>query len=291
MGHPSLNSQLTAGEFILAPGVYDGLSARIADAADFGALYLSGYAVSASLLAKPDAGFLTLPHMEDRIRTLCAAIQTPLIADADTGFSGTGHGDGAAQVGEAVRQYESAGAAAIQLEDQVFPKRCGHTKGREVIAAEDFTDKIQMAVEARASDDFLVIARTDARTSLGFDEALRRCEIYLDAGADILFLESPESEDELEEIGKAFPDTWLMANMVEGGSTPILSPDRLKALGFSIAIYPLTGLSAAAAILQSAYGQLKNGETFSGSMPFDELNRTVGFEEIWELDKRFEEED
>jgi 2-methylisocitrate lyase-like PEP mutase family enzyme len=284
MGPASLKSQLTAGEFVVAPGIYDGLSARIADASGFGALYLSGYAVGASLLARPDAGFLALPHMEGRIRTLCDVVQTPLIADADTGFGG------AAQVGEAVRQYESAGAAAIQLEDQVFPKRCGHTKGREVIAAEDFAEKIQVAVEARKSDDFLIIARTDARTGLGLDEALRRCEAYRDAGADVLFLESPETESELKEIGKAFPGTWLMANMVDGGSTPALSQGRLKAFGFSIAIYPLVGLSAAAATLQTAYGNLKSGETIAGSMPFDELNRVVGFEEIWELDKRFGKE-
>ena len=185
MPNPALRQRLEAGVLVQAPGIYDGFSARIADPMGFGALYLSGYATSASLLGKPDAGYLTATHMADRVRTICDVIKTPLIADADTGFGGI------VNVEETVRAYEAAGVSAIQLEDQRFPKRCGHTKNREVIDLSEAAAKIQIALETRNSKDFLIIARTDARTSLGFDEALRRCEAFRDAGADILFLGKP----------------------------------------------------------------------------------------------------
>ncbi len=285
MPKSDLKKRLEAGDLVQAPGIYDGFSARIADAMGFGALYLSGYATSASLLGKPDAGYLTATHMADRVRTICDVIETPLIADADTGFGGI------VNVEETVRAYETAGASAIQLEDQRFPKRCGHTKNRDVIDLSEATAKIQIAAEARKSKDFLIIARTDARTSLGLDEALRRCEAFRNAGADILFLESPESEKELEEIGKAFPKTWLLANMVDGGSTPLAPPDTLQRLGFSVAIYPLIGLTAAAIALQHSYADLQNGTANTNRMPFEELNRTVGFERIWALDERFGKDD
>jgi len=281
MANPALKQRLKSGDLILAPGIYDGFSARIADPMGFGALYLSGYATSASLLGKPDAGYLTATHMADRVRTICDVIETPLIADADTGFGGI------INVEDTVRAYEAAGVSAIQLEDQRFPKRCGHTKNREVIDLSEATAKVQMAAEARKDDTFLIIARTDARTGLGLDEALRRCEAFRDAGADILFLESPESESELEEIGKAFPDTCLLANMVEGGSTPLTPPETLKRLGFSLAIYPLIGLTAAATALQSAYKDLQEGTASTQKMSFEDLNNTVGFERIWSLDQRF----
>ena len=277
----NLKQTLLAGDFVAAPGIYDGLSARLADSMDFGALYLSGYATSASLLGKPDAGYLTATHMADRVRTICEVTGTPLIADADTGFGGI------INVEDTVRAYEAAGVAAIQLEDQRFPKRCGHTKNREVLDLDEATAKIQMAAESRRSDDFLIIARTDARTGLGLDEALRRCEAYRDAGADILFLESPETEEELASIGQALKGSWLLANMVEGGSTPILPPEQLQTLGFSVAIYPLIGLGAAAAALQGAYNDLLNGSSDTEKMSFDGLNKTIGFERIWALDDRF----
>jgi 2-methylisocitrate lyase-like PEP mutase family enzyme len=276
-----LKQQLLDGDLVLAPGIFDGLSALVANAMGFGALYLSGYATSASLLGKPDAGYLTATHMTDRVRAICAVADTPIIADADTGFGGI------INVEDIVCAYEAAGASAIQLEDQRFPKRCGHTKNREVIDLHEATSKMQMAAESRKDDDFLIIARTDARTSLGLDEALHRCDAYRDAGADILFLESPESEEELEIIGKAFPDTWLLANMVDGGSTPLTPPDRLKDLGFSLAIYPLIGLGAAAAALQGAYQDLQDGSARTDRLSFDDLNKTIGFDRIWALDERF----
>ena len=174
MPSPRLKKSLSEGRFIFAPGIYDGVSARVADKAGFEALYMTGYGVSASLLGKPDAGYLTATHMADRVRTFCSVIDTPLIADADTGFGGL------VNVEEAVRAYEQAGVSAIQLEDQQFPKRCGHTKNRTVIDIEDAKAKIKIAVDSRDSTDFLIIARTDARTSLGLDEALRRAETFFE---------------------------------------------------------------------------------------------------------------
>ncbi len=281
MANRALKEKLEAGELVQAPGIYDGFSARIADPMGFGALYLSGYATSASLLGKPDAGYLTATHMADRVRTICEVVETPVIADADTGFGGI------INVEDTVRVYEAAGVSAIQIEDQRFPKRCGHTRNREVIDLDEATAKVQMAREARKDDAFLIIARTDARTSLGLDKAISRCEAFLKAGADILFLESPESMRELEEIGKAFPDAWLLANMVEGGSTPPVPPEALKSYGYSIAIYPLIGLAAAAVALQGAYSDLQNNLSTTKTMSFDDLNQTVGFERIWALDERF----
>jgi len=274
--------QLQKGKCMVAPGVYDGVSAKVADQMGFGALYMSGYSVSASLLGKPDAGYLTATHMGDRVRTICGVTQTPIIVDADTGFGGL------INVEETVRVYEAGGAAAIQLEDQQFPKRCGHTKNRTVIDIKEATAKVQMAVQARTNKDFLIIARTDARTSLGLDEALRRGESFLKAGADILFIESPESVEELEIIGKTFPDTWLLANMVGKGRTPLLNHEILANLGFHIAIHPVAGLMAAAATYKNIYQNLENYEEHSTMMvPFAEFNQLIGFEKIWKLDETF----
>jgi len=187
-----------------------------------------------------------------------------------------------------VRGYESAGAAGIQLEDQEIPKKCGHTPGRRVIPTADMVRKIEVAVEARHSDDFLIVARTDARSSLGLKEALHRAEEFQKAGADVLFIEAPESETELEQIGKSF-DVPLLVNMVEGGKTPLLDAERLRALGFQIAIFPATGFLAAAAALDSAYRQLHTGSTERLQVPlfkFEDMNRLMGFEEIWEFERQ-----
>ena len=270
------SEQLSEGKFLVVPGVFDGLSARIAAETGFSALYLTGYGVSASLLGKPDAGFLTLKHMSDRVRMICETVETPLIADADTGF-----GD----VAETVREYESAGVAAIQLEDQVFPKRCGHTPGREVVDLDSALDRIKAALDARSDPEFKIIARTDARTGHGLPAAIDRAAAFVEIGADILFVESPESEEELAAIARALPGAKLIANMVDGGRTPFLPPTRLEAMGFAIGIYPVQGLSAAAAGLQSVYSSLAVAEPEKTKcMPFADLNKAVGFEEIWRAD-------
>ena len=215
----SLRARLAQPGLIVAPGVYDMVSVRLAEKMGFDALYMTGFGTVASHLGLPDAGLATYSDMVARVQTITRLSSTPLIADGDTGYGGL------LNVRHTVQGYEAAGAQAIQLEDQEFPKKCGHTPGRRVIAMDDMVRKIRVAVEARRSSDFLIIARTDARTSLGLDEALRRAELYLRAGADILFVESPETEDELARIAQTFKGTPLLVNNVEGGRTPIL-PDR-----------------------------------------------------------------
>lgn len=267
---------LRAGGMVTAPGIHDGLSARLAAASGAQALYLTGYGVSASLLGLPDAGFLDRPHMLDRIARLTGAAQVPLIVDADTGF-----GDVAATV----RAYEAAGAAAIQLEDQRFPKRCGHTPGREVVPLGEAEDRVKAALDARQDSAFQIIARTDARTSHGLAAAIERAQAFGELGADILFVESPESVEELAAIARAIPGAKMLANMVAGGRTPLLPPRELEAMGFAVAIYPVMGLAASAAALQAAYAGLASGvPDTSAHMPFAELNSAVGFEAIWAED-------
>ncbi|HEY0832412.1 MAG TPA: isocitrate lyase/PEP mutase family protein [Azospirillum sp.] len=278
-----LKQRLARGELIVAPGVYDMISLRIADRMGFQALYMTGYGVVASSLGLPDAGLATYTDMLNRVTAMAGMAKTPLICDGDTGYGGL------LNVQHTVRGYEAAGAAAIQIEDQEFPKKCGHTPGRRVIPMEDMVRKVKVAVEARDSADFLIIARTDARTSLGLDEALRRGEAYAKAGADILFIESPESEAEMERIGSTF-DVPLIANMVEKGRTPLLSAEQLRQFGFSIAIYPGTAFLAAGAAVERVYGALKDAGT---SQPvadqlydFDAFSRLMGFEDVWDFDRR-----
>ena len=207
---------------IAAPGVYDMVSLRMASGMGFDALYMTGYGTVASHLGLPDAGLASYADMVGRVELMARAAEAPLIADGDTGYGGL------LNVRHTVRGYERAGAAAIQLEDQEFPKKCGHTPDRRVIAASDMARKIAVAAEARESPDFLIIARTDARSSLGLPEAIRRARAYAQAGADILFVESPESEEEMLEIGRELGDCPLIANMVEGGRTPVLSAGAVR---------------------------------------------------------------
>jgi 2-methylisocitrate lyase-like PEP mutase family enzyme len=277
-----LRERLSRDGLIVAPGVYDMISLRIADRMGFDALYMTGYGTIASYLGLPDAGLASYTDMVARVTAMAGMAGTPLIADGDTGYGGL------LNVQHTVRGYEAAGAAAIQLEDQEFPKKCGHTPGRRVIPLEDMVAKIKVAVEARSSEDFLIVARTDARTSLGLDEALRRGEAYAKAGADVLFIESPESEEELARIGRTF-DVPLLANMVEKGRTPILSRERLEALGFSLAIFPAAGFLAAGAALDQIYRTLHDTGSSQSAVDqlydFDEFSRLMGFEEIWEFDR------
>src|SRR6185312_10102878 len=255
---PYLRARLAQKDLLVAPGVFDGISAKIADQMDFEALYMTGYGTVASHLGLPDAGIATYSDMVGRVAAIAYGTATPLIADGDTGYGGL------LNVQYTVRGYEAAGAVAIQLEDQEFPKKCGHMLGRRVVAVEDMVDKVKVAVASRESSDFLVIARTDARTTLGLDEALRRAEAYAKAGADILFVESPESVEEMRTIGRSF-DKPLMANMVEGGRTPILDRKTLEEIGYSIAIFPGLGFLAAGAALQKVYRHLKEHGSSVGS--------------------------
>ncbi len=279
----ALRERLKQPSLISAPGVYDMISARIAERMGFSALYMTGFGVVASHLGLPDAGLATYTDMVGRVAQICNLAKTPLIADADTGYGGL------LNVAHTVRGYIHAGAAALQIEDQEFPKKCGHTPGRRVIPLDDMVRKIRVAVEARGDNDILIIARTDARTAHGLDEALRRADAYAKAGADILFVESPESEKEMETICSRFEQP-LIANMVEGGKTPVLSAKSLEQIGYKIAIFPATGFLAAGAALASVYQTIKSeGSSVNASVPlyeFPEFTKLMGFEQVWEFEKR-----
>ncbi|MDW7556270.1 carboxyvinyl-carboxyphosphonate phosphorylmutase (plasmid) [Azospirillum brasilense] len=282
----SLKQRLSQPGLISAPGVFDMISAKLADGMGFDALYMTGYGTVASHLGLPDAGLATFSDMVGRVQAIARGTSTPLIADGDTGYGGL------LNVDFTIRGYEEAGAAAIQLEDQEFPKKCGHTPGRRVIPMADMVRKIRVACEARSSSDFLIIARTDARTTLGLDEALRRADAYAEAGADIIFVESPESEAEMERICRTIGKP-LIANMVEGGRTPVMTGAQLESLGYRIAIFPATGFLAMAAALRSAYGEiLAKGSSaeYRGELyPFPDFTRLMGFERVWEFEKRHPE--
>ena len=283
MAEANLKSALKAGNFVVAPGVYDLISALVADRMGFPALYVTGYGVVASYLGLPDAGIATYRDMLERVGQIAKMTKTPIIADADTGYGGL------LNVRHTVRGYEEAGVSAIQIEDQEFPKKCGHTPNRRVIPLEDMVQKIRVACDARSSEDFLIIARTDSRTGLGLDEALRRGEAFAKAGADIIFIEAPESEAEMIAIAERI-DAPVLANLVNGGRTPMLPVKRLTEIGFSIAIYPAIGFLTTAGALESAYSEiLKDG--ISNGAPdmytFDKFNKLIGFPEIWEFEKQY----
>ncbi|MBD8050285.1 isocitrate lyase/PEP mutase family protein [Limnohabitans radicicola] len=282
----ALRARLNQPGLVVAPGVFDMVSLRLADTFGFDALYMTGYGTVASHMGLPDAGLATYSDMVGRVTAMAGMARAPLIADADTGYGGL------LNMRHTIRGYEAAGAAAIQLEDQEFPKKCGHTPGRRVIPMEDMVRKIRVAADSRESKDFLIIARTDARTSLGLDEALRRAEAYAQAGADILFVESPESEEEMRRIGQSF-DVPLVANMVERGRTPVLSQAELESIGYKIAIFPVTALLASVQAMTAVYQQFKrHGSSAGGQTPlydFGELTNLMGFEEVWAFEKRYAE--
>jgi len=284
----ALAERVRARRFFVAPGVYDLISARIAGGMGFACLYMTGYGVTASALGLPDAGIATFTQMVERARAIAGATDTPLIADADTGYGGL------LNVHHTVRGYEEAGVAGIQIEDQEFPKKCGHTPGRKVIPLRDMVDKIKVATEARRDPDFLVVSRTDARTGLGLDEAIARGRAFAEAGADVVFVESPESAAEFERIGREI-DAPLLANMVEQGSSPLLDRDTLTRLGFALAIYPGTGFRVAAQAVHDAYAHLhEHGSTLGlrqSVFPFEDMNRLMGFDEVWAFERRWARDD
>ena len=284
----ALAGAIREGRFVVAPGVYDMISARLADRMGFEALYMTGYGVAASLLGLPDAGLATYADLQDRVRTIASGTRTPLICDADTGFGGL------LNVRRTVRGYEDAGCAAIQLEDQEIPKKCGHTPGRRVVPVRDMVEKVQVAVEARRDHNFLIIARSDARTGLGLDEAIERGRAYAEAGADVIFVEAPESEEEIARIGESI-DKPLLANMIAGGKTPILPAERLKALGFAIAIYPAAGMLPAAGAMRETFRTLlRDGSTANLEVPaisLSEMHALMGFEEVWAFERRWAREE
>jgi 2-methylisocitrate lyase-like PEP mutase family enzyme len=280
----ALATRVRERRFFVAPGVFDLISARVADAMGFACLYMTGYGAAASYLGLPDAGIATFTQMLDRARTIAEATATPLIADADTGYGGL------LNVHHTVRGYEAGGVAGIQLEDQEFPKKCGHTPGRRVVPLDHMVTKIKVAADARRNDDFLIVARTDARTGLGLNEAIARGLAFREAGADVVFVESPESVEEFARVGREI-DAPLLANMVEQGRSPVIAGDTLAGLGFTLAIYPGTGFMAAAEALRGVYAWLHEHGSTEGLpqplFPFEEMNRLMGFEEVWAFDRKW----
>ncbi len=280
-----LARRIRDGEFITAPGVFDMISARVADSMGFPAVYMTGSGVVASGFGLPDAGIATYTEMVGHAARIAGGISTPLIADADTGYGG------AVNVRHTVRGYERAGVSAIQIEDQAFPKKCGHVDGQKLVPLEEMLTRIKVAQDCRDSDDFLIIARTDARKAAGKDEAMRRCEAFAEAGADILFYEAPADLDEMREIGRNF-DLPLMANMVEGGATPIMTPNELAEIGYQIAIFPASGFLAMTQILTNVYQGLRDqgSSTASGAelYAFKDFVALMGFDEIMEFEARYD---
>jgi carboxyvinyl-carboxyphosphonate phosphorylmutase len=280
-----LKQLLTDEKLLMAPGAYDVLSAKVIQMAGFDAVYMTGYGTSASILGQPDVGLLTMNEMVEHARNIAQAVDVPVLADGDTGYGNP------LNIRRTVREYERAGVCAIQLEDQVFPKRCGHMLGRKVIAMEEMVQKIKAATDARQDQDFVIIARTDARTNYGLEEALRRGQAYREAGADVIFIESPESVDELRRINEALPSTPTLANMIEGGRTPFLPAAELEALGFGIALYPTGPLYAAAKAVKGYVEELKTAGTTAAKVQdmiaFEEFNQLIGLPEYNRLEERY----
>jgi 2-methylisocitrate lyase-like PEP mutase family enzyme len=258
----------------IMPCCFDALSARLIERAGFELTFMSGFGVAAARLGLPDTGLISYGEMVDQGRNICAAVSIPVIGDADTGYGN------ALNVKRTVAGYRSAGFACAMIEDQLAPKRCGHTRGKQVVDREEACARIRAAVDARqeAGGDILIMARTDARAEHGLEEALERCRRFAEIGADVLFLEAPESEDEMRVLCQELPGV-KMANLVEGGDTPILTPERLEEIGYKIAAYPLTLLSAATRAMQEALAKLSRGDEPERLLGFDELRKIVGFEE------------
>jgi 2-methylisocitrate lyase-like PEP mutase family enzyme len=266
---------------LVMPGCHDAMSARLIEEAGFEIGFMSGFAVSASRLGMPDTGLISYAEMVEQGRNICKAVSIPMIGDGDTGF-------GSAQnIKRTVEGYAGAGFACIMLEDQVAPKRCGHTEGKSVVSREEALTRIRAAVDARnAGTDILIMARTDARACVSLDEAIARCRAFREIGADITFLEAPVSEDEMRRYCAEVPGP-KMANLIEGGKTPLLSPPRLEAIGYTIAVYPLTMLNVSITAMREALGQLKSGQRAAAAMDFEALKSAVGFPEYYAEEARY----
>ncbi|MDZ7749852.1 MAG: isocitrate lyase/PEP mutase family protein [Halofilum sp. (in: g-proteobacteria)] len=276
-----LRALLAEGRLLQMPGCFDAMSARLVEEAGFPLAFMSGFAASASHLAQPDAGLMSFGEMVERGREICAATSLPVIGDGDTGFGN------AVNVRHTVAGYARAGFAAIMIEDQVIPKRCGHTAGKQVVARDEACTRLRAALDARDEGaDILVMARTDARGPHGLDEAMARARAFADMGADITFLEAPESEQEMAHYCAGVPGP-KMANLIEHGKTPMLPPDRLEALGYQIAVYPLTQLSAAIRAMRASLAAIAAGRVADNVLDFAELTEAVGFGRYHETADRY----
>jgi 2-methylisocitrate lyase-like PEP mutase family enzyme len=285
MSKPDLGAALRAGEFVVAPGIHDMIAAVLSNEVGFDFVYASGYWLTASAYGLPDAGIATYTQMLDRVSTLARMAKAGVIADADTGYGGL------LNVHHTVIGYEAAGVVAIQIEDQEFPKKCGHTPYKRVVPVEDMVEKVKVACAARRDPNaMLVIARTDARQTDGFEGAVRRGLAYAEAGADIVFLEALESEAEMREACARIRKP-MMANMADGGKTPIRSKAELKEIGYALAIFPsITGLASAAATEKALTILKQQGTSVSPELPlysFKAFNSLIGFEDVWAFERRW----
>ncbi len=276
-----LRDLLAGPSIITMPCCYDALSAALIERAGFPLTFMSGFAVSAARLALPDTGLISFGEMLDQARSIARAISIPVIGDGDTGYGN------AMNVKRTVREYAAAGLACVMIEDQVAPKRCGHTRGKEVVGFREACTRLQAAVDAREEGaDILIMARTDARATDGMGEAIRRMQAFRQIGADILFLEAPESVEEMQQFC-ACTDGPKMANMLEFGKTPILPPKELEKIGFTIAAYPLTLLLAALPAIEQALAALGRGDTPANLATFEHLREVVGFPDYYREEERY----
>ncbi len=281
-----LRKLLSGPETVVAPGAYDALSARLIAQAGFPVVYMTGFGTSASVLGQPDVGLLTMSEMVSRASALAAVVgDLPLIADADTGYGNP------LNVRRTVREYEHAGVAGIHIEDQVWPKKCGHMENKQVIPKDEMVQKIRAAVDARQDPDFVLIARTDAAAVTSFEDALERGKAYREAGADVLFIEAPRTRQELQTIAQTFSTIPLLYNWIDGGKTPQLSLDEIRALGFKLVLFPVSMLFVATRAMNELLDVLKEGKTpkdFSEhALTFSQFTDTIGLPDIQELERRY----
>lgn len=280
-----LRKMLDGPEIIVLPGAYDALSARLAERVGFDAVFTTGFGFAATILGVPDMGLLTMSEVMERVRHIVRAVAIPVVADMDTGYGNP------LNVVRTVRECVALGVAGIILEDQEWPKKCGHFEGKRVIPAEEQVEKLKAAVYARGGDDLVIIGRTDARQPLGLEEAIRRGQLYREAGADVVFVEAPRSVEELQAVARAIPDASLFANMIEGGKTPLLTSEELQALGYRMVVYPLCGLFSAAQAVMDTYRELLTKKTTADRQhlmtPFHEFEEIVGVPDYHELERRF----
>jgi 2,3-dimethylmalate lyase len=273
------------GEIIVLPGVFDALSAKIAQHVGFEAMFQTGYGSAASLLGLPDFGFLNAGENIENARRIIRAVDLPVIVDVDTGYGNP------LTVWKIVNDLIAYGGSGIFLEDQVWPKRCGHMRGKEVIGADEYIQKLRAALAASSNKDFTIVARTDARAPLGFDEAIERGKMYYREGADVVFVEAPQSEDELREIPKKI-DAPLLANMIENGVTPNFSANELKSMGYSMVVFPLSGLYGATYAMKKIFSHLKkNGTTKDCTdmmLDFNEFNDLVELQKFTQMEKKYQ---
>lgn len=277
-----LRALLEAGEPVLAPGAYDALTAHLVEQAGFDAVYMTGFGTTASLLGRPDVGLLGQAEMADNARRMAAVVDVPLIADADTGYGNP------INVVRTVREYEQAGVAALHIEDQVMPKRCGHMSGKQVVPSAEMEAKIRAAADARTDPDFVIIARTDVVQVDGVDAGIERARRFADAGADVLFVEAPTSEADIEKIAGALTGHKLLFNWAEGGRTPQLTLPRLRELGFALVLFPISTLLAATGAVRGALERLRaDGTPTPEPGALDDFARLVGIDEVQALEERY----